>query len=213
MMLRCCLMISAIALAGCGDLVSPPAKTNAAAPAPAATTAAAPAPAAEAPAPKPEEPKPAEKPAEPKEQQFCQNGRFEDWEGDVPAGWVAEADQIAKSSDVTSGKNSVELKEIGEYVVLEQPITNLPKGTKFRVSAKIKADSSNDAVLKAVYMMSDEWMSQSAIYEGDDIWKVVAFEMTIPAEASANTFRVQILRRPEAKGAIVVDDVSVAIRN
>lgn len=208
MFLRRYLLCSVVLLAGC-DMVTPPAKSATATPAPKAAPAAAPA--KEAPAAEPTTPPPAAKQEGPKERQFCNNGRFEIWEGDVPDGWIANKDEIGKGSETSSGQNSVALKPSENYIVLEQGITTLPKGKQFRVSAKIKAKKTNDAVLKAVYMVGEEWKSESLIYRGDDQWKVTAFEVTLPAEASANTFRVQILRRPEAEGPVLVDDVSVAI--
>jgi len=205
MLKRRLLLCSALLICGCSAAPTAGAKdAKAAPPAPAAAK-----PAAEKAAP----PVPEKKVVAPKQQQLVANGRFEAWTGDLPDGWTGEKSKIAKSAEVTSGENAVELKSTEDgYTLIEQAVANVPKGKNLLVSAKIKADSPEDVALKALYFVGAEDTSQRVQYKGNGEWKVTSFEMTLPEDATAKSFRVQILRGPKAEGTVLVDDVAVIVQ-
>ena len=208
MLIRRIMLCSTLIVCGCTPATSAGAKdAKAAAPAekPAAT-------AEKAPAEKAAPPVPEKKVAPPKTQQLVANGRFETWTGDLPEGWIGDKASLAKSSDVTSGENAVELKASeSDYTLLEQAVANVPKGKKLLVSAKIKAEGPEDVALKALYFQGGEDKSQRVQYKGAGDWKVTSFEMELPQDATASSFRVQILRGPKAEGKVLVDDVAVIV--
>lgn len=205
MLKRRLLLCSALLICGCSAAPTAGAKdAKAAPPAPAAAK-----PAAEKAAP----PVPEKKVAAPKQQQLVANGRFETWTGDLPEGWIGEKSKIAKSAEVTSGENAVELKGTEDgYTLIEHAVAGVPKGKKLLVSAKIKAASPEDVALKALYFVGAEDKSQRVQYKGNGEWKVTSFEMTLPEDATAKSFRVQILRGPKAEGTVLVDDVAVIVQ-
>jgi hypothetical protein len=201
---RIVMLCSTLAIAGCNMAAAPGTAK------PVATEAK---PAAAAPAKEATPPAvPVKKPEPPKEKQLALNGRFETWDKDLPEGWIGDKTKIAKAVEATSGKNAVELRESDEYVILEQNVPNVPKGKKLLVSAKIKASSPRDVALKALYFQGAEDKSERVQYKGNGSWKVTSFEMTLPDDATAKSFRVQILRGPDTEGPVLVDDVAVIVK-
>jgi hypothetical protein len=198
---RTILLCTTMALCGCNLAAKQEPAKEAAAPVREANPAP-PAAATPAPAPKPAPAKKAE-PAKPK--QLVPDGA-------APTGWLGTPKKIAKAEEATSGKNAVKLMESDGYVLLEQAVKGVPKNKKLLVSAKIKAAGTKDVALKALYYQGGEEKSQRVQYKGAGDWRVTSFEMTLPQDATPSSFRVQILRGPEADGPVLVDDVAVIVQ-
>ena len=148
------------------------------------------------------------------QKKILENGSFEHWAEHQLAQWVVTPFTTPlKSTDARDGEVALELPPglDGHYAQVQQrlPPNLICPGGMLHVSAQVKADTPNQCILKLTYERGDEETAVRAAHPGDGQWRTVAFEATVPEDAAPSTFVLQLLRRPDTDGEVVIDAVSV----
>jgi len=149
--------------------------------------------------------------SEPKE--LIANGSFEKWQNGAPEAWhAAPADAVQKGNEGQRGVASLELLPAGElYTVVQQALKpdDIVLGGALEVSCLAKTFTPNQFVLKLVYKRGDETVRNAEVHTGRGEWERVHFKVDVPEDADRNSFVLQLLRRSNTEGHVLVDTVSV----
>lgn len=146
--------------------------------------------------------------------QILRNGSFEEWEGKCPKGWVTTPfTTLVKSEDARQGTAAIELPpgSEGNYALLQQrlpPSLIVPGGT-LTVTACARADAPNQFIVKLMYKPQNETQPARVAHPGSGRWETMSLEVDVPKDASPSTFVLQLLRRPNTEGKVLIDEVSV----
>ncbi len=184
-------------------------------PAPVAEVPKVPAPVAEtpkAPAPEPK-PEPQAKPAElPKPmKELVRNGNFRAWENGIPIGW-----SVGNCEEVTGGfdAKAISLRPMEdpeEWNLLQQKLAEpIPLGATVQVSAEIRADNPEMAVLKFVWWNKEGAQFERKLQTVAGEFQTVEIDIDLP-DGEGGVAAVQVLRKPNAEGELLVKSVSVKI--
>jgi len=175
----------------------------------------APAPVAEAPkAPEPQpEAKPEPKPAEPPKpmKELVRNGNFRAWENGTPIGW-----SVGNCEEVTGGfdAKAIALRPMDDpdgWNVLQQKLGEpIPQGATVHVSAEIRADNPEMAVLKFVWWNKEGEQFKQKLQTVAGQFETVELDIDLPDD-EGGVATVQVLRRPNVEGELLVKSVSVKI--
>ena len=146
--------------------------------------------------------------------QILRNGSFEEWKGECPEGWVTTPfTTLVKSEDARQGTAAIELPpgSEGNYALLQQrlpPNLIVPGGT-LTITACARADAPNQFIVKLMYKRQNDTQTARAAHPGNGRWEAVSLEVNVPNDVSPSTFVLQLLRRPNTEGRVLIDEVSV----
>ena len=156
--------------------------------------------------------------------ELVKNGSFEEWKDENPADWnVVEMSgnnfkpvKAAKAADAGAGKASAQIPKAekeGDFVIAKQDLSKdgVKPGKKVYYSARLKAAAPDQAqvVLHFKKGMKREARDARLLHPGSGKWEKLELNFDVPAEALPDSFIVFVYHRGQAKGDVLVDDVSV----